>query len=186
MFLMALIRFVMSIVTSALSHRFGRRALLMTSSSGMALFAVAISLFSTPASQASVTERTSLLGDDEIFSNDWVTLVCILLFVCMSAVGVLVLPWTLVGELLPLQSRGVGGGLMVSLAYVLMFFSVKTFPDTIAYLGVHTTFYGFAGISILGTLYVYFFLPETRGKNFLEIQNYFKESNKLPTINIDP
>lgn len=91
-----------------------------------------------------------------------------------NAVGrYLVMPWTLVSELLPLASRGMGSGLLVSLAYLLMFGVVKSFPYLMAAAGARNVFYLFGAVACAGTLFVFLCLPETLGKSLEEIEAAF-------------
>jgi hypothetical protein len=85
-----------------------------------------------------------------------------------------VIPWTLIGELLPIRVRGVGSGIMVGVAYILMFGVVKSFPFALSVTGTEGIFFFFSFMSLAGVVFVYMFLPETLGKPLQEIEDYFK------------
>ncbi|KAI5748846.1 hypothetical protein M8J76_002492 [Diaphorina citri] len=110
--------------------------------------------------------------DHSSLSSDWLSLLFILLYVFFSAVGVIVIPWTMISELLPSYARGVCSGLMISYGYVCMFFMVKAFPFAI-HSSVIGTFNVFGLVSFTLVGFVYFYLPETKGKTFVEIEKYF-------------
>jgi hypothetical protein len=85
-----------------------------------------------------------------------------------------VIPWTLIGELLPIKVRGIGSGFMVGVAYLLMFGVVKSFPFALNLTGTEEIFFFFSFMSLAGVVFVYKFLPETLGKPLQEIEDYFK------------
>lgn len=153
------IRFVSGLVACLLSFYVGRKPLLMFSCTGMALSSVLVACtFSSP------TERPAEFP---------LPLCGVMLFVFNSSLGVLVFPWTLICELLPTSVRAVGGCLLVSYSYLLMFAVLKAFPYILAALTVPNVFAAFGVVSLLMAVYVRFVVPETLGKNFEEIENYF-------------
>lgn len=156
------IRFVMSVISAVISKKIGRRTLLMSSGAGMVFSSL------TAGTYMSIT---GVSGDDNV------PLVCLLSYVCFSSLGYLVIPWTLIGELLPVKIRGKLGGTLISLAYVLMFVVVKLFPYLLDLATIQNIFFVISVINFIGILYVYFFLPETLGKTFLQIENYFNKQN---------
>ncbi|XP_046672415.1 facilitated trehalose transporter Tret1-like isoform X3 [Homalodisca vitripennis] len=199
--LLGIIRFAMSLLTAGLSRMYGRRPLLIVSGVGMTIssFAAAIylqkssvfnnvfnknqivlnhtSLENLTYASVNVTNSNSsapILGDPNVDNMaNLIGLICILVFVSMSSLGFLIIPWTLIGEILPLSVRGMGGGLLVSFAYVLMFGVVKIFPFMLDVLHISGCFYFFSFTSLINVLIVYFFLPETLGKSFEEIAKFF-------------
>lgn len=198
--LLGIIRFVTSILTAGLSRSYGRRSLLIFSGVGMTLsgFATAIyfqntcvfkSVFnkqfiisnSTTAINISnmasvlVVPTSSSLPHTSVKDNfsNIIGLACILLFVTLSSVGFLIIPWTLVGEILPVSIRGTGGGFLVSYTYLLMFLMVKAFPFMLDLFHISGMFYFFSFTSFLNVVVVYWFLPETLGKSFEEIEKAF-------------
>jgi Sugar (and other) transporter len=50
------------------------------------------------------------------------------------------------------------------------FVITKTFTNLKALLGDGETFWLFSGLSVLGTIFVFFVVPETKGKSLNEIQ----------------
>ncbi|GLH11686.1 Glucose transporter type 1 [Gryllus bimaculatus] len=166
--LMGAIRFVMSCIVSSVSQKLGRRPLLMTSYIGMSIASLVLGI----CLYSSKTE--SNLFSDNIDEGHLLPVVCLLLFVCFSALGVLVIPWTLPVELLPVQMRGVGGGIMVSWGYLLMFITVKLFPDILYLIGISNMFFFLSFACLLGFIYIFLLLPETLGKSFSEIEETFK------------
>jgi hypothetical protein len=77
------------------------------------------------------------------------------------------------GELFPLAIRGVMGGTVASLAHLFIFVSVKTYPDLMHALGTDGTLWLFGAAALVGAVYCYIFLPETRGKTLREIELEF-------------
>lgn len=168
----------MSIITTVASRRFGRRPLSILSGLGMCIttLIVAIYLLIVPVEYTGGFRRLENSTDaiTSIESQHWTCVVCILLYVCFSSLGVLVIPWTLIGELLPMKVRGIGSGIMVGVAYILMFGVVKSFPFALNVIGTEGIFFFFSFMSLAGVLFVYKFLPETLGKPLQQIEDYFK------------
>ncbi|KAK0084768.1 hypothetical protein PV325_006463 [Microctonus aethiopoides] len=92
-----------------------------------------------------------------VSEHKWILLCVILFYVFTSSFGFAVIPWTLIGELLPISFRGIGGGFMVSFAYIVMFIVVQNYPNAIVTL-------------------------ETLGKSLTEIEKYFSTNKYLEII----
>lgn len=151
---LGVLRFLMTCIAAALSRRYGRRPLSMISAGGMSVFSLAAGIYMYAISSSS-----------EVITVNWLSLVFVLVYVCFSAVGMLVIPWTVIGELLPSEVRGIGGGIMISVAYVLMFATIKVYPDLLDTLTLKGMFMSFGVTSFLCVLFVFFILPETLGRN---------------------
>lgn len=151
--ILGVIRFLMAVISVYLSRNIGRRPLLISSGIGMTVSILSSALYLY------------------FFETGITAVVCVLLFVFFSSYGVLVIPWSLIGELLPLHARGKGSGLMIALAYVLMFVTVKIFMLVLDEIGIVSIFVVFGIVSFLTVIYVYFAVPETLGKTFEEIED---------------
>ncbi|XP_015597576.1 facilitated trehalose transporter Tret1-2 homolog isoform X2 [Cephus cinctus] len=172
--MLGVIRFIMSILTAYFSKRYGRRVLCISSGLGMtfSMFFSAMYMYLTSSCDENGTVKQTMAN------QKWLLLVIVLFYVCTSSLGFVVIPWTLIGELLPISVRGTGSGLMVSLAYIMMFGVIKSYPYAIEGMGGQGIFFFFSFTSLLGTSFVYFFLPETLGRTFTEIEQYFTTNRK--------
>lgn len=173
--LLGVIRFAMSIVTVFLSKIYGRRTLCILSGLGMmfSMFFSSLFLFlSSCYDENGVTVEV-------MAEQKWLLLVIILFYVCASSLGFLVIPWTMIGEMLPISVRGIGTGFMISAAYLMMFAVVKSYPYALGAVGSQGVFTFFSATSFVGTCFIYFYLPETLGKTFSEIEKHFEENTQV-------
>jgi hypothetical protein len=111
--------------------------------------------------------------------DTWIVAGFILTYVATNTVGFFVLPGIAIGELLPVKIRGACGGYIYAIFNVLLFFIAKVFPAMLHTMGSHGVFWMFGTSSLLGTLFVYLFFPETKGKSLEEIEDYFAEKNVM-------
>uniref|UniRef100_A0AAG5DDC8 Major facilitator superfamily (MFS) profile domain-containing protein n=1 Tax=Anopheles atroparvus TaxID=41427 RepID=A0AAG5DDC8_ANOAO len=116
-------------------------------------------------------EANKLLADVGEVSgqNDWIPLLCVLVFTVAFALGISPISWLLVGELFPLEYRAIGSSIATSFSYFCAFLSVKTFVDFQNFLGLHGTFWLYACISCVGLFFVIMVVPETRGRDLEEM-----------------
>lgn len=99
--------------------------------------------------------------------------------------GILPIPWILVGELFPAQVRPILGGFVVCLAQCFIFICVKVYNDMKAYLNFSGTLATFGAASLLTILYCEIFLPETKNKSLEEIEDYFRGVKKEGLEGVD-
>ena len=67
-------------------------------------------------------------------------------------------------------------GLSVGIRTLAIFIITKIFPTLQASLGQHGTYWMFGSIALSSNVFFYFFVPETKGKSFVEIQQKFGKS----------
>ncbi|KAL6440076.1 hypothetical protein ACFW04_003007 [Cataglyphis niger] len=177
--MLGIIRFIVSILTVFYSRKYGRRVLCILSGIGMtiSMFLSGMYMYFT----MSYDENGNI--EETMMDQKWLLLFFVLSYICTSTFGFINIPWTLIGELLPVSIRGIGGGLMVSLAYIMMFAVVKSYPFILKSMSIEGIFFSFSFISLIGTAFVYFFLPETLGKSFSDIEKYFLSKRERETFN---
>jgi hypothetical protein len=57
----------------------------------------------------------------------WVPVICLLLYVCSSMIGMLSIPWTMTAELFNNEIREMGHAISFSVANVLMFVAIQNY-----------------------------------------------------------
>ncbi|XP_020293164.1 facilitated trehalose transporter Tret1-like isoform X2 [Pseudomyrmex gracilis] len=163
----AIVQMVMSGVAAIIVDRAGRKPLLIFSSSIMAGSLVALgSYFNIKASGSDVSN----LG--------WLPLSSLTLFMISFSVGMGPIPWMLTAELFSAETKAIASGLAVMLNWFLVFLVTKTFPAMNEQLGADVTFWIFAVIMAIATAFIFFVVPETKGKSIQEIQETLKGSLK--------
>ncbi|KAK5638697.1 hypothetical protein RI129_012992 [Pyrocoelia pectoralis] len=163
--IVGLIRFTMSIAASILINGYGRKILCIISSVGMA-----VTMFSA----AAYFKYYEIYTDEEKRYRAF-PLISVLFNVFFSMVGMLPIPWILVGELFPLRARPIMGGIVICLAQCFTFICVKIYYDTIAFLSFSGTLFLFSFVSLLCLLFTKFVLPETKDKTLDEIEKIFRK-----------
>jgi hypothetical protein len=66
-----------------------------------------------------------------------------------------------------------------AVAYVMFFVSSKTNYNIESSLHLSGTFGFYAILGLAGTIYLYFFLPETESKSLIEIESFYKGKIKI-------
>ncbi|XP_063218759.1 facilitated trehalose transporter Tret1-2 homolog [Bacillus rossius redtenbacheri] len=167
--LIGLTRLVVTIFISYASKSFGRRPCAIVSGSGMTLSmgSLATYLFCV---------NNKLLSDETIDKINWYPVLALIVYISMSTVGFLTLPFAMIGEVYPAQVRGLASGVTTCFGYVCSFIIVKLYPDMLEMLGRHGLFLFYSVMSLAGTFFVFLYLPETRGKSLSDIEEYFSNN----------
>lgn len=142
--------------------RLGRRPLLIASLSGMALSLLIISFFFWIHSPWANT----------------VTLVCLLTYIAAYSIGMgPVVPPMVIGEISTMQVRGHMMSLMGAIGWTTNYFISITFLPLIGALTLGGTLFIYAIFCLIGLLFSYLVIPETKQKTFEEIETLFKEKS---------
>lgn len=94
-------------------------------------------------------------------------------------IGLLTIPFTMLGELYPSNARGLASGITLGAAFSMTFIVVKLYPTFVSIWGSNNLFLFFGVMSLLSMIYVYFLLPETKGKTLQEIGEIFKKQTLI-------
>jgi MFS family permease len=78
--------------------------------------------------------------------------------------------WVVISEIFPNRIRGAAMSVAVSALWIACFILTYTFPILNAKLGSAGTFWLYAAICVLGFIFIFFKLPETKNKSLEQIE----------------
>ncbi|CAH0693826.1 unnamed protein product [Chilo suppressalis] len=162
---MGIIRVIFTVVGCILCRRCGRRPLTFVSAIGCGTTMITLAVY---------MYFVHYWRENNIPPcHSWIPVASIFIFTISCTLGYLIVPWVMIGEVYPTQVRGIVGGLTTCAAHLSVFSVVKTFPLLKHLLNDYGTFALYGTMSIAGTVFYYFFLPETKGRTLQEIEDYF-------------
>lgn len=143
--------------------RWGRRRLMLFGSVGlMAIYLV-------------------LGGCYYIQAGGWAMLLLVVLAIACYAMSLAPVVWVVLSEIFPQKVRGTAMALSTLFLWIACFVLTYTFPILNDWLQAAGTFWLYGIICLLGAVFIYRFLPETKGKTLEEIEN---ELTNLSLIHI--
>jgi SP family facilitated glucose transporter-like MFS transporter 8 len=158
--IVGVIQAIATFISTLVVDRLGRRILLLISDFVMAICTLLLGVYFYL-----MNETT-----DDVTNLGWLPLTSVCLFIVVFSLGYGPIPWMMVGELFAPQIKGFASSLSCVLNWILAFIVTKFYSDMANSFGTHTTFWIFAVISAIGTVFVFFLVPETKGKTLDEIQ----------------
>lgn len=163
MLLVDFVRFATAILACYVVNKFKRRTVLF-----LGIYISVVSLF--------FTSFLLYLRDFGFIPDKykWTPVIPTLMYIFGKTLGILPIPWAIAGEIFPLAYRSLGSGISGMFLSIMFFVVVKTAPTSFRQIGVKGTFcvYGLC-IAICG-VFLFFLLPETKGKTLYEIECHFK------------
>lgn len=162
-----LINLLFTLVAVALMDRAGRRPLLLIGITVQVLSLVTVALlFYTQISAVAL-------------------LIAILIFIASFAVALGPIPWLISSEIFPGRIRAKAMSFVAFTVWVGCFVVAQTFPlmNDSSLIGPAGTFCVYAAISLVGLIFVIFWIPETKGQSLEEIQRALSHNRNPPLSN---
>lgn len=164
MILIDTVRVVAAFVACILLKLCYRRTLMLISGIGTSICMIAVSIF---------------MYFDKMSPNNsnysWCSMTFLIGYICFIHIGIFPLPWVLQGEMLQQVTRGFSSGLTTSFNFICFFIVVKTFVEMSETLETFGVFMCYGSISLIGTIILFFILPETRNKTLQQIEDSFSK-----------
>lgn len=155
------VNLVFTLVAMWLVEKSGRRGLMLFGSAALTVCYVIIGF---------------LLRD--LSGNGVWLLVFILIAIASYAVSLAPVTWVLIAEIFPNRIRSSGVSVATFFLWLACYVLTLTFPVIMENFGGYTAFWMYAGICVLGFVFVYLKIKETRGKTLEEMEEVFKQKNK--------
>lgn len=140
---------IFTLISLPLIDRVGRRPLLIIGITGMFV---------------------SLALCGVVFGRHSIALFCILAYIAFFAISLGPIMWLMISEVFPLQQRGLGTSLAVCAQWGFNMIVSSTFPSLLHAVGPSRTFWFYAGLCLIGLVFVIKKVPETKGKALEEIR----------------
>lgn len=158
--------------------RFGRKVLLFASGLVVSVSMAAMGAFFYMQKQWGPAEATAKLG--------WLPLVSLMVFFAAYSSGYANVPFIIMGEMLPSRFRSILGPASSSFNLLCTFAVVRGYPSMRDAMGAYGTFWFFMCCTLVSLVFIFFLLPETKGKTLDEIERMFsnkaEEQSGIPRI----
>ncbi len=87
------------------------------------------------------------------------------------------MPWVILSEYLPLQVRGVAGGIVVACSWMAAVFITEGFLSYSALVGNWGAWLTLAAINLVGLIIIVLFIKETKGRTLEQVEELFNTKN---------
>lgn len=160
----ASIQTVSGIFQSSVVDRLGRKILLLVSGIIMTLCLCSVGI-------VLLLRNRSIIEPGQYSHINWLPIVAFCIFVIGYSLGLGPIPWMITGEIFPQEIKSVAVGCSNFVSWMLTFIILKVFLIMKEDWGLDTTFLVFALFTTIGVVFAYFFVVETKGKSFEQIQS---------------
>lgn len=150
---------VVCIITSLLIDKIGRRLLTLISFLGCVLSMTSLGIFFR-------------MKDDgyDMTAVGYLPILSLIFFIIAYNIGIGTIPYTLISELFPQNVKSRAATLAIFANLFFSFVTTNIFHYMIDSFGMGESFWIFAACSLIGFIYVFLYVPETKGKSFMDIQ----------------
>ena len=163
-----MINVIMTIVAISLIDRVGRRPLLLIGLIGMI---ISLAILGTAFFLPGLSTSLGLLS-----------VISLMLYVGSFAIGLGPVFWLMISEIYPLRVRGRAMSTATIVNWGTNLLVAITFLSLIQLIGTPGTFWLYSIIGIIAWVFVYFLVPETKGKSLEEIEMQLRAGKRLQEV----
>lgn len=162
--ILAVMQVIFVLLSTIIIDKLGRRILLLISASLMSLSCLCMGVYKLIAKNA----------ENKI---PWLPLLLLCIFMAGFAIGFGPIPWLMIAELSPPTIKGIASAISTAFAWIVAFFVTQSFGIIYEQLGKDWPFWIYGASSAIATIFVYFFIPETKAKTLSQIQHILAGSS---------
>lgn len=161
------VRLATNVIAIYVVARLSRRTLLFTTGilCTLAYFAQA----------AFITTRTTRWRE-----NSWLPALLLIWHMSTIGLGLVTLAYVIVGEIFPLQFRGICSCISNISCSLFLFILLKTFPAMFRSMGLGGVYAVYGTLIAMALVACWFLLPETKGRTLQEIEEHFRGKPLVP------
>ena len=163
-----MINVIMTIVAISLIDRVGRRPLLLIGLIGMI---ISLAILGTAFFLPGLSTSLGLLS-----------VISLMLYVGSFAIGLGPVFWLMISEIYPLRVRGRAMSTATIVNWGTNLLVAITFLSLIQLIGTPGTFWLYSIIGIIAWIFVYFLVPETKGKSLEEIEMQLRAGKRIQEV----
>lgn len=154
-------------LTTLIIDKLGRRTMLITSLLGSSLAIGILAFFFT-------LQRRQLVDESVIAALNFLPIFSLSLFTLTFSLGYGTVPWLLISELFPPEIKSFAAGCGATFNLISVFLVSRYYFELESAIGNDITFYISSIVNLITAVFVYYYVPETSGKSFAELQELFR------------
>ncbi|CAA2969470.1 probable polyol transporter 6 [Olea europaea subsp. europaea] len=158
-------------ISTFIIDRVGRRKLLITSIAGMIVSLTGLATCLTVVEQS----------DEKLIWALVMSLIFVYTFIMFFNVGLCPVCWVYSAEIFPMKLRAAGASVSVAVNRVMNATVSMTFLSLSNAITIGGAFYLYAGMAVLALFFVYFCLPETKGRSLEDMEEIFSKHSIAKT-----
>ncbi|XP_022905450.1 facilitated trehalose transporter Tret1-like isoform X2 [Onthophagus taurus] len=156
------IQVVATFISTLFIDKVGRKLLLLISGLFMGLSTLLLAIY--------FSLEKSDMDRDIITDISFLPVLALSIFITVFSLGFGPIPWLISSELFPIEIKAIASSAAGTFNWLLAFIVTRFYNDIQNGIGTDITFYIFSGLSFIGVVFIFFVVPETKGKSFDEIQ----------------
>jgi SP family galactose:H+ symporter-like MFS transporter len=169
LYAVGLVNVLATFVAIAWIDHFGRRPLLFTGLVGMAVSLTAVGI-------SFAALETTPEGATSVTVGGIVTVVALVVFIASFAFSLGPVTWTIIAEIYPNRIRGRAMAVATAVNWFAAFVVAQFFLSIVDGIGETATFLLFALLCVAAYVFVWRYVPETKGRSLEEIQADWKQA----------